>query len=293
MEHPSALWDDDEERRVRFLLGTLTSEAQAELEDRMLVDPAFHEELLAAADDLIRAYLAGKLPPDDHWRFERHFLASPRRRERYEFIRALMSTVEEELAEPGLARRVPARERQFAPVFWAAAACVLVVLGAWWLRPRPDWPRIAGPSETATPPATPRPALTQTRAPRAARTESPRSGIGYAGRSPTMRLPDAPTEPVEVTLARETEQVRLEMPVEDGRHSTYDAEIRRAEGGEAVWQARALMPRAPGEPLVLEVPAHVLVADAYELRVTGERLRDAPTGSELSRSYHLRITRRR
>ena len=77
-----------------YLLGVLPPERQDSIEERFFADKELHLQLQATGDDLIHAYLAGELSPADRERFETHFLASPRRRERLAFVRSLMTAVD-------------------------------------------------------------------------------------------------------------------------------------------------------------------------------------------------------
>lgn len=96
---------------MRYLLGELSEEEQSLLEEEYFDDPAFFQEVRARRDDLIDAYLRGELSPDERARFETYFMATPRRRERVEFARALMKTVDQAQASEALttARQVPIR----------------------------------------------------------------------------------------------------------------------------------------------------------------------------------------
>ena len=85
------------DREVEFrayLLGALPPDRQEEIDERFLADEDLHAELQATADDLIQAYLSGQLSAEDRERFETHFLASPRRRERVAFVRSLVTAVD-------------------------------------------------------------------------------------------------------------------------------------------------------------------------------------------------------
>jgi anti-sigma factor RsiW len=82
-----------------YLLGELTEEEQSRLEEEYFADPAFFQEVRARRDDLIDAYLRGELSPDERARFETYFMATPRRRERVEFARTLVKTVDQAPAE--------------------------------------------------------------------------------------------------------------------------------------------------------------------------------------------------
>jgi hypothetical protein len=284
------LWEEKEERLIRYLLGTASPEEEAEIEESLFVEPGLHDELLATTDDLIRAYLVGKLPADDRKRFETHFLASARRRERFEFLKDVLATIRDVSgrARPalgGVRRGVDWRNP------WLALAALLVVAAGLYVALLGRQPRE---ERRALQPVTPEPRPTL--APEATVAPVQEAHQTLTPSAPprpeaVVRLPTA-EGPVDVALARETRLVRLEVPLVGARHPTYDAEIRDSKG-DSVWRASALVPRAPGEPLVLSVPATVLVADAYELRVGGEQLRDAPPEAARPRTYTLRIARSR
>lgn len=130
----------DREALLRaYLLGTLSPEEQEPIDRQVVEDEVAHEELLATQDDLIHAYLAGGLSDADRERFESHFLASPRRRERVAFIRSLMTAVSREdspAAAPTVAPITSARHaapshRWTAALPWAAMVAVGLAGGAW------------------------------------------------------------------------------------------------------------------------------------------------------------------
>src|SRR5215472_7016895 len=96
----------DETLLVKYLLGNLTEEEQARVEDRAFADPDCLSALETAEADLIDAYVRGGLPQADRRGFERRFLTSPRRRSKVEFARAFATVT----AEAGFLAP-PARER--------------------------------------------------------------------------------------------------------------------------------------------------------------------------------------
>src|SRR5436305_14897182 len=79
----------DETLLVQYLLGKLSEEKQAQVEDRAFADTDYRAALEAAEADLIDEYVRGELPPADRRSFESLFLASPQRRTKVEFARAL------------------------------------------------------------------------------------------------------------------------------------------------------------------------------------------------------------
>ena len=249
------LWEENEEPLVRYLLGNVSPGEQAEIEDRLFVEEDFHDRMRAAGDDLIDAYLTGSLPPEDRARFEAHFLASPRRRARFELVRDIVSAVQESAAEARPAERAVPR--------WALAAALLVAaagLAIALLRPTPVPP----PLTTST--------------------------IPPASEVSVVRLAERSGQPVEIALASRVRTLRLQAPVPDDRHPTFVAVLRSTDGA-PVWQARDLVPSGPDEPLDLTVPAALLVADRYELSIEGETLRGVPPHKKTTLTYTLRIYR--
>ena len=73
----------------QYLLGDLTGEAQQRVEQRLLAEPDFLDELLLGEEELIDDYVRESLPDDDRLKFERHFLSTPERRRQLGFARAL------------------------------------------------------------------------------------------------------------------------------------------------------------------------------------------------------------
>jgi len=123
----------------RYLLGPAPPEERAEVEHAYLSDPDQFEQLNEAENDLIDAYVRGRLSAADRKEFEKHYLSSPPRRERVQFAAAL-AEVSRELkqseaaAEPSFWNRL--RSLFSEPVLrwqWSLAAAaftaVLVIAG--------------------------------------------------------------------------------------------------------------------------------------------------------------------
>src|ERR1051325_3474947 len=78
----------------QYLLGELSDDAQRQqVEQRLLTDDDFFQELEISEDELIDQYLAGTLTPAERRNFESHFLAAPERRRKLGFARALSKYV--------------------------------------------------------------------------------------------------------------------------------------------------------------------------------------------------------
>ena len=80
---------DIEDEIRRYLLGTLSEESRRGVEERLMTEEAFLEELTLAEGELIDDYVAGRLSPDERAAFERHFLSTEQRREQLRFTRAV------------------------------------------------------------------------------------------------------------------------------------------------------------------------------------------------------------
>jgi len=80
---------DDQETVRRYLLGHLTAERQQEVEQRLLTEDAFFEELEIGEDELIEEYLAGGLHDTEREGFEHYFLATPERQQNVRFAEVL------------------------------------------------------------------------------------------------------------------------------------------------------------------------------------------------------------
>jgi hypothetical protein len=72
----------------QYLLGTLAGEARQRVEERLLLEEDFLEELLSGEDELIDQYLHATLSEEERDGFERHFLSTPERHQKLRFGRA-------------------------------------------------------------------------------------------------------------------------------------------------------------------------------------------------------------
>jgi hypothetical protein len=252
----------EEPEVLDYLLGRASPSAREEIERRLFTDEPAHEELLAAIDDLIHAYLSGALSPEDRRRFESDFLAVPEHRRRLVFVRDLLAALDRS-AEPRPGWR------RWAVAAAAALAAGIVVLGllAVW-RPRPA-PRLGVATGLAPSPHAPTPPVaepTETR---------------------TITLPSRPAA-VEIAVTPRTRFVRLELEAGEDRPG-FSAVVRTADG-KPVWQAYVPPPPEVGDPIVLTVPAARLASASYVLRIEAESLRQT-RGKPFVREYPLRVVR--
>ncbi len=86
-----------QEAIMQYLLGLARPEDQSSLEERLVTDGEFYEELLMVEDELVDQYLSGDLSDSERERFENYFLLLPERQSKLRFGRAfnkLAGTVE-------------------------------------------------------------------------------------------------------------------------------------------------------------------------------------------------------
>lgn len=70
-------------------MGSIPPEEIAALEERLLTDTVFYDELLMVEDELIDQYLSGEQSGAERESFEAHFILAPERQQKVRFARAL------------------------------------------------------------------------------------------------------------------------------------------------------------------------------------------------------------
>ncbi|HEX3560755.1 MAG TPA: hypothetical protein VHU19_16240 [Pyrinomonadaceae bacterium] len=128
---------DNKELR-QYLLGDLTQPAQQRVEQRLLTEDDFFEEMLLGEEELIDDYVGGNLSVEDRLKFERHFLSTPERHRQLRFARAFRRYAASSLApppQPTWAERFRAFWNSWT---WAlrpavAVAMIAVISAALWL----------------------------------------------------------------------------------------------------------------------------------------------------------------
>src|SRR5262249_27845472 len=132
----------DELLLVKYLLGDLTQEEQAQVEDRAFADSDYLLVLQSVEVDLIDAYVNGELSPAERRQFERQFLVSPERRRKVAFARDLARVAAEAKAlENTPLLHMSAWQsflravREWSPAlqFAAGLAAVIFAVGVSWL----------------------------------------------------------------------------------------------------------------------------------------------------------------
>lgn len=123
-----------------YLLDELPADEQQLMEERLLIDNDYLEQMLIVEEDLIDDYAKGKLSPQQQTQYQKLFLASPEGRQKLQISRVLHNHLNNfpiEIAhQPNFAEQIQmAIARFFSPPVLAAAAVALAVgLGVigWW-----------------------------------------------------------------------------------------------------------------------------------------------------------------
>ena len=74
--------EHDSTQLRRYVLGALTEDERAAIEHEYFERADVLDRVCGAEDDLIDDYLSNRLAAEEHERFERHYLATPRHRTR-------------------------------------------------------------------------------------------------------------------------------------------------------------------------------------------------------------------
>jgi anti-sigma factor RsiW len=150
--------EDNQEIR-EYLLGGLSHEVLRQVEERLMTEDGFFDELLLVEEGLIDNYVGGQLSPGERRRFEEHFLSTPERQRQLRFAQAFSRYVSNssekseaqsaraegetgaESAQARLPAPSPAPERAgWFSAFWgnrnwalATMALALIVMAGSWL----------------------------------------------------------------------------------------------------------------------------------------------------------------
>ena len=90
-----------DQNMTRYLLGELSEQERAALEQQYFDDPQVFEQVLRSESELVDGYVRGQLSAEAREQFEQTYLKHPKRRERVKFAEALVNRIDQnETAEP-------------------------------------------------------------------------------------------------------------------------------------------------------------------------------------------------
>ncbi len=121
--------EEQDARLRRYLLGELSDEDQQQIEERLLVDNDYVEQMLIAEEDLIDDYLNGALPPSQRETYQKRFPATREGQQKIQAARALKNHLNKfQTPEPAfMSRFLSAIGGLFSPPVLKFATALLVV----------------------------------------------------------------------------------------------------------------------------------------------------------------------
>jgi len=295
---------------IRYLMGELSPEDMSRIETEFFADDRCFERLAALESELVDSYVRGMLSEEDRERLEKAFLASPARRSKVEFARALLAAAgagppreAEESWQVRVWRSLGALFQGLQPALRVATglAAVVLVLGAAWLvvetaRLRNQLGVVQAQRRDAED------RLAQQRARLEQLTQQLRREREQRAAGPS-RLPEVAVsliltpglvrgleEPARLAISAQVQRLRLELDLpEQAAYRSYRATIRTAEGGQ-VWSEDPLRARTrdSGKAVVLSFPAAVLTPGEYLVELRGLTESGA---FEALESYYFRLSR--
>jgi hypothetical protein len=306
---------------TRFLLDEVDERERAVVEDRLLSETVFYEQMLEREAELTDAYVRGELSHDERKRFEKSFFASRDRRKRVEFAEGLAESAtllqREESAKPASAITAagsPSKSwlasffTQRPAISYALAAAALVVLGvAIWFSvermrapvqpqrartegdpsPKPGQQDSAGASgqeeklPTAREAASPTPSQTPER-------DAARDRAVFAA---ITLMPGAVRDGAagaNLLVPRGATHLRVRLQLEEDKYRNYQAVVSTPEGRK-VWAGSAPKDREKDALFVtLTMPAALLARGDYVIELAGAA---ADGRSEPTAQYSFRVMR--
>jgi hypothetical protein len=94
-----ALSEHDHDITRRYLLGQLTDDEEQKLEERLLVEDDFLQEVELTKDELAQEYAGGELTTKERQWLQKNFLASPEGKQRHEFAKTFDNYVKNHRAQ--------------------------------------------------------------------------------------------------------------------------------------------------------------------------------------------------
>jgi hypothetical protein len=295
----------DDQLLVRYLLGLLPPHEADRFDEASVVDDEVAARLRSVEDDLVDAYARGTLAIDLRERFESHYLASPRRRERVAFAAALTRAVDE---APRPAAPASWRSRWMPALLpaLAVAAALLVVASAGLLveSVRLGRSRLVAESDRAVLDQRAHDLERQNADLRAANADIAQQ-LERARTRPAAAAPDGKAialvlvpqtrslgaVPVLDLPEAEADRVGFELRLEASEFDRYRIGLRDPASNEVVWRSDWVGAKASveGAAVRVAVPRSLLKSQHYTLDLTGRTGSDA---AHVVGSYAFEVTGR-
>jgi hypothetical protein len=278
----------DEKLLSRYLLGQTTEDESSRIEDGYFRSPEHYEEILAIEEELIFRYVREDLTPLERLQFEERFLASDRRRLKYELTRDLAAYVAESyypVPEASATARTPWFFNLLAIANWRLAGVVAMLFAMTtlifvlvWNR-HPSAGQLAGITEPVPPAPSPLQlpdvALTQPNAPAALKAPAPSTiPVNPPKQIPVVQVDLSTDRPVvehvkTVLIPTGVATLQMRLPLEDLTLPECVVVIKKVDDGDVIWRGEGLSPvrSKTGRTLVFRVPTRLFESRDYVISV--------------------------
>ena len=249
----------------RYLLGELSDSEREQVEQRLITDGNYKEEVLMVEQELLEDYLAGLLIPQERELFHKNYLSAPLQKQKLRIAQALdkylvQTSVQTPKTVSGQswiewfwnALHLPHGLMQLS---WVVLILIVVLAGAWWVvktlrsegnEIQADLIRLNGPQSGVLAPG-----LSV-----ATGVLSPLS-VRESGRS------------VIVTITSETQVVQLRIPQPSGQQGSYEAVLKDNNGREVTRISEIAIRAVDNMPtIVLQFPGKIFQAGDYVITLT-------------------------
>jgi type IV secretory pathway VirB2 component (pilin) len=296
--------DESEQIITGYLLGGLSEGEQTALEEKYFNDRELFDRVVQVESDLVDKHARGLLSPETRDRFESHYLAHPKRRDRAKFAAALAAKVDQSnaiaVASPAGAESWWSRlvtSMRGPKLAWAFALVLLLLAGGalWFLiegrRLRQELAKTEterGAQEQHERELKERVAIEQQRSEqRSAELDRLRAEQQARQPSPTPTVSSAPSfvslaltiggvrgvdtgPPTVLVIPAGTQQVRIQLSLGENDYQNYQAELQSA-GGKEIFSRQTLQARTnkSGARLALLIPANKFATGDYILTLKG------------------------
>jgi anti-sigma factor RsiW len=281
--------DQLDQNMTRYLLGELSEEEQAVLEEKYFRDPEVFNEVLQVESELVDAYARGELSTEMRERFEQSYLKHPARRKRVEFARALTTKIDEREASRRSTLQVPWQQRLLAaiggnrPVLRFATVLVIVLIAlavVWIFVNRRQQGRIQAQRENQKqqeqPAVTPNEKLQErvAQVPSETPQSSPSPNINPAPSIASLVLSvgavRGPGSTQTLTIPHDTPQAQIVLNLKDDSYPRYRVSLQKIGGAEIFTQTN-IRPHGTkaGARFVFTIPARQFTSGEYNLILSG------------------------
>ena len=239
----------------KYLLGQAAEADSLQLEERLISDETFFNELSIAEDELVDEYLGGKLSETDRNNFEEHFLSAAERQRKLRFARSLKKYVNihagdtnasAQASDPVLASSQPVKSSTF-PFFafrnpllgysLAAAVVLAALVGTWYL--------LKTMSNTGDP-----------------------GKVFVATLTPGL-IRDSQTDN-KITIPSDAHTVRLQLLLTQDAYRAFEAVVQDSTGQTITTKQNLPIQSANGQLVVfVDIPSNVLRPGDYRVKLTG------------------------